>query len=144
MYGVMSTSQLASRFMEQPWLTYRLVEQFLLCSTVSFCHTKTIGMHWCTCIMQLSCNANIWPHKHLSFLTGLSLLLASFPGLQSPNVVEGLVKLVRRMTSGGTSGGVALLVNCMHGTISHASRRLLDVHLTSFYVRVYQAFHRIR
>ena len=28
-------------------------------------------------------------------------LLASFPGLLSPNTVEGLVKLVRRMTSGG-------------------------------------------
>ena len=27
-------------------------------------------------------------------------LLASFPGLQSPNAVEGLVKLLRRMTSG--------------------------------------------
>ena len=26
--------------------------------------------------------------------------LASFPGLQSPNAVEGLVKLIRRMTSG--------------------------------------------
>jgi len=26
--------------------------------------------------------------------------LASFPGLQSPNAVEGLVKLLRRMTSG--------------------------------------------
>ena len=28
-------------------------------------------------------------------------ILASFPGLLSPNVVEGLVKLLRRMTSGG-------------------------------------------
>ena len=27
--------------------------------------------------------------------------LASFPGVLSPNAVEGLVKLVRRMTSGG-------------------------------------------
>ena len=27
-------------------------------------------------------------------------ILASFPGLQSPNAVEGLVKLLRRMTSG--------------------------------------------
>ena len=27
-------------------------------------------------------------------------ILASFPGLQSPNVVEGQVKLLRRMTSG--------------------------------------------
>ena len=27
-------------------------------------------------------------------------VVASFPGLQSPNAVEGLVKLLRRMTSG--------------------------------------------
>ena len=49
--------------------------------------------------------------------------IASFPGLQSPNAVEGLVKLLRRMTSGRrwvyiwvdvgwTSGGVALPVKC--------------------------------
>ena len=45
----------------------------------------------------------------------LALALASFPGLQSPNAVEGLAKLLRRMTSGrrwvdvgrlGTSGEV--------------------------------------
>ena len=30
----------------------------------------------------------------------LSLVVASFPGLQSPNQVEGLVKLLCRMTSG--------------------------------------------
>ena len=30
----------------------------------------------------------------------LSLVVASFPGLQSPNPVEGLVKLLCRMTSG--------------------------------------------
>ena len=49
--------------------------------------------------------------------------LASFPGLQSPNAVEGLVKLLRRMTSGRRwvyiwvdvgwmSGGMALPVKC--------------------------------
>ena len=49
--------------------------------------------------------------------------LASFSGLLSPNAVEGLVKLLRRMTSGRrwvyiwvdvgwTSGGVALPVKC--------------------------------
>ena len=37
----------------------------------------------------------------LRFLIACSILqLASFPGLQSPNAVEGLVKLLRRMTSG--------------------------------------------
>ena len=30
----------------------------------------------------------------------LSLVVALFPGLQSPNAVEGLVKLLHRMTSG--------------------------------------------
>ena len=35
------------------------------------------------------------------FLNRFSVFtLASFPGLQSPNTVEGLVKLIRRMTSG--------------------------------------------
>ena len=49
--------------------------------------------------------------------------IASFPGLQSPNTVEGLVKLLRRMMSGRcwvyiwvdvgwTLGGVALPVKC--------------------------------
>ena len=48
----------------------------------------------------------------------LSCSLASFPGLQSPYAVEGLVKLIRRMTSGRrwidvgyTLGGVALPVS---------------------------------
>ena len=51
------------------------------------------------------------------------LSVASFPGLQSPNAVEGLVKLLCRMTSGRrwvyiwvdagwTLGGMALLVKC--------------------------------
>ena len=72
-------------------------------------------------------------HCYISHLIGLrsavdlyrarATCLASFPGLQSPNAVEGLVKLLRRMTSGRrwvyiwvdvgwTSGGVALPVKC--------------------------------
>ena len=42
----------------------------------------------------------------------LSLVVALFPGLQSPNVVEGLVKLLHRMTSGKrwvAVGGVAYM-----------------------------------
>ena len=38
-------------------------------------------------------------HEHVS-LKKSRLVIASFPGLQSPNVVESLVKLLRRMTSG--------------------------------------------
>ena len=34
-------------------------------------------------------------------LTDHDKVVASFPGLLSPNAVEGLVKLLRRMTSGG-------------------------------------------
>jgi len=44
-------------------------------------------------------------------------LLASFPGL-SPNAVEGLVKVVRRMTSGGRLEAWHFrwtAVLCMHG-----------------------------
>ena len=52
--------------------------------------------------------------------------LVSFPGLQSPNAVEGLVKLVRRMTWGGRLEAW-LIVPCMHNTAihqkCHASRR---------------------
>ena len=57
-------------------------------------------------------------------------LLASFPGLLSPNTVEGLVKLVRRMTSGGRLEAWHFrwtAVLCMHGTTSHASRRPPDI-----------------
>ena len=36
---------------------------------------------------------------HVVSFTRPSAFLASFPGLQSPNAVEGLVKLLRRMTS---------------------------------------------
>ena len=71
--------------------------------------------------------------------------LASFPGLLSPNAVEGLVKLVRRMTSGGHLEAW-LIAPCMHNTAvhrkCHASRRPPDVILrTSFTM---QAFHRVR
>ena len=55
--------------------------------------------------------------------------LASFPGLQSPNAVEGLVKLLRRMTSGGRLEAWL----CMQLT---GSAMPPDVHLTSFYVGV--------
>ena len=60
-----------------------------------------------------------------------SLIVASFPGLQSPNavLVEGLVKLVHRMTSGGRLEAWL----CMQLT---GSATPPDVHLTSFYVRV--------
>ena len=34
-------------------------------------------------------------------MTKLQYTVASFPGLLSPNAVEGLVNLLRRMTSGG-------------------------------------------
>ena len=55
-------------------------------------------------------------------VAGLYSSLGSFPGLQSPNAVEGLVKFIRRMTSGRhwidvgdrrwvDVGGVALPVN---------------------------------
>ena len=64
--------------------------------------------------------------------------LASFPGLQSPNAVEGLVKLVRRVTSGGRLEvwhfrWTAVL--CMHGAINHASRRPPDVILRTSFTR---------
>ena len=64
--------------------------------------------------------------------------LASFPGLQSPNAVEGLVKLVRRVTSGGRLEvwhfrWTAVL--CMHGAISHASRRPPDIILRTSFTR---------
>ena len=59
----------------------------------------------------------------------LGVVLASFPGLQSPNAVEGLVKLVRRMTSGGRLEAWL----CMQLT---GSATPPDVHLTSFYVQV--------
>ena len=59
----------------------------------------------------------------------LGVVLASFPGLQSPYAVEGLVKLVRRMTSGGCLEAWL----CMQLT---GSATPPDVHLTSFYVRV--------
>ena len=39
--------------------------------------------------------------------------IASFPGLQSPNAVEGVVKLLRRMTSGGHLEAW-LIALCMH------------------------------
>ena len=51
----------------------------------------------------------------LVFIVKEGVYVASFPGLQSPNTVEGLVKLLCRMTSGrrwvdvgrhGTSGEV--------------------------------------
>ena len=48
------------------------------------------------------------PHSHLEEILGMRLsvclaprFLASFPGLLPPNTVEGLAKLVHRMTSGG-------------------------------------------
>ena len=51
--------------------------------------------------------AYCWPVYHSQPLEQLqdsmlllSLVEASFSGLQSPNAVEGLVKLLRRMTSG--------------------------------------------
>ena len=53
--------------------------------------------------------------------SSLGLGLASFPGLQSPNAVEGLVKLLRRMTS-----------NVYPTSIS-------NVYLTSFTYEFYQA-----
>ena len=79
-------------------------------------------------------NVVLFPHPHAarcvpyteSLGTRLYIVkhvfkVALFPGLQSPNAVEGLVKLLRRMTSGGrwvyiwvdvgwTLGGVALPV----------------------------------
>ena len=56
--------------------------------------------------------------------------LASFPGLLSPNAVEGLVKLIRRMTSGGRLEAW-LIAPCMQFT---GSATPPDVHLTSFYL----------
>ena len=64
--------------------------------------------------------------------------LASFPGLLSPNAVEGLVKLLRRMTSGGRLEAW-LIAPCMHNTAvhrkCHASRRPPDVILRSSFTR---------
>ena len=59
------------------------------------------------------------------------------PRSSTPNVVEGLVKLLRRMTSGGRLEAW-LIAPCMHNTAVHrkyhTSRRPPDV--TSFYVGV--------
>ena len=65
-------------------------------------------------------------------------VLASFPGLQSPNAVEGLVKLLCRMTSGGRLEAWHFrwtAVLCMHGTINHTSRRPPDVSLRTSFIR---------
>ena len=64
--------------------------------------------------------------------------VASFPGLLSPNAVEGLVKPVHRMTSGGRLEAWHFwwtAVLCMHGAISHASRRPPDVILRMSFTR---------
>ena len=64
--------------------------------------------------------------------------LASFPGLLSPNAVEGLVKLIRRMTSGGHLE-VWFIAPCMHNTAvyrkCHASRHPPDVILRTIFTR---------
>jgi len=67
-----------------------------------------------------------------------SFSVASFPGLLSPNAVEGLVKLIRRMTSGGRLE-VRLITLCMHNTAvhrkCHASRHPPDVILCTSFTR---------
>ena len=66
------------------------------------------------------------------FLSDAPFFVASFPGLLSPNAVEGLVKLVRRMTSGGRLEAWLTRRACQFT----GSATPPDVHLTSFYVRV--------
>ena len=65
--------------------------------------------------------------------------VASFPGLQSPNAVEGLVKLLHRLTSGGRLEAW-LIAPCMHNCTAvhrkcHASRRPPDVILHRSFTR---------
>ena len=57
----------------------------------------------CTCIcikMHVSRDHVQEQSQNPSIIKWIGMLLASFPGLQSPNAVEVLVKLLRRMTSG--------------------------------------------
>ena len=60
------------------------------------------------------------------------------PRPSTPNTVEGLVKLLRRMTSGGCLEAWHFrwtAVLCMHDVISHASRRPPDVILRMSFTR---------
>ena len=60
--------------------------------------SRKYGMCVCVCVCVIASKFNaIYGSPKVPLL---SLVVASFPGLQSPNAVEGLVKLLRRMTSG--------------------------------------------
>ena len=72
-------------------------------------------------------------------LPDLILILCSLiprPSITA-NAMEGLVKLLRRVMSGRRWEAWHFQWTAVHRAISHASQ----VHLTSFYVGVYQAFH---
>ena len=65
-------------------------------------------------------------------------VLDSFPGLQSPNTVEGLVKLLHRMTSGGRLEVWLTCRACTSTTVHqkcHASKRPPDVILRRSFTR---------
>ena len=79
------------------------------------------------------------PHKEEpGNKANMLLWVASFPGLLSPNTVEGLVKLLRRMRSGGRLEAW-LIAPYMHNTAvhqkSHASRCPPDVILSRSFTR---------
>ena len=78
------------------------------------------GLHSSKILHLMSCT---YTKLSRGILVNHRQLLASFPGLQSPNAVEGPVKLLHRMTSGRRwvyirvdvgwkSAGVALPVKC--------------------------------
>ena len=77
--------------------------------------------------------------SHFHEISIPSILLSSLvPRPSTPNVLEGLVKLVCRMTSGGRLEmwhfrWTAVL--CMHGAISHASRHPPNVILRTSFTR---------
>ena len=58
------------------------------------------------------------PSQFQSYVAECIKVLASFPGFLSPNAVEGLVKLLRRMTSGGRLETCHFRWIAVHGAIS--------------------------